>query len=124
MKLFLVLACVALATAAPKHQLVRRSEPDGKNVEILRYDNENDGLGSYKFGFELSDQTKREEQGELKNAGSENEFIAVKGSYSWVDQDGQLYTVNYVADENGFQPTIEQSKGGAIPSAVLAAFTG
>ncbi|CAG9560420.1 unnamed protein product [Danaus chrysippus] len=122
MKLFLVLACVALATAAP--QQLSRSEPDGKNVEILRYDNENDGLGSYKFGFELSDQTKREEEGELKNAGSENESIAVKGSYSWVDKDGQVYTVNYVADENGFQPTIEQSNGGAIPPAVIAAFSG
>lgn len=46
----------------------------------------------------------REEEAELKNVGAENESIAVRGSVSWVAPDGQTYTLNYVADENGFQP--------------------
>jgi hypothetical protein len=55
--------------------------------------------------FEQSDGQKRDEQGEVRNAGSENEAIAVRGSFSFVADDGQTYTVTYVADENGFQPS-------------------
>lgn len=55
--------------------------------------------------FEQSDGQKRDETGEVKNVGAENEFVAVKGSFSFVAEDGQTYTVTYIADENGFQPT-------------------
>lgn len=56
------------------------------------------------FSYEISDGTKREEKGELKNAGTDEAAIAVRGSISWVATDGQTYTLNYVADENGYQP--------------------
>lgn len=56
------------------------------------------------FSYETSDGVSRQEEAELKNAGSENEAISVRGSYSWTAPDGQVYTVNYIADENGFQP--------------------
>lgn len=36
----------------------------------------------------------------LKNAGS----ISVQGTVSWIGPDGEHYTLNYLADENGFQP--------------------
>lgn len=55
------------------------------------------------FSVETSDGQYRQEQAELKNAGSEQQSIAVRGSYSYTI-DGVTYTVNYVADENGFQP--------------------
>lgn len=74
--------------------------------------------------FDQSDGQKHVQDGELRNAGSEDEFIAMKGSYSWVGPDGVTYTVNYVADENGYQPTIEQGPGGAVPSAVVASLLG
>ena len=57
------------------------------------------------YSFEQSDGQKREEQAELKNIGTENEAISVRGSFSFVGDDGQTYTVNYIADENGFQPS-------------------
>jgi len=53
---------------------------------------------------ETSDGKRHQEEGELKNAGTENEAMVVRGSYSYVGDDGQTYTVNYIADENGFQP--------------------
>ncbi|CAO1321848.1 unnamed protein product [Diamesa hyperborea] len=94
MKLLIVLAfCIAAALAAPA------------DVEILRNDFENIGVDGYKFGFEQSDGQKREETAELKNVGTENEAISVRGSFSFVGDDGQTYTVTYVADENGFQPS-------------------
>ncbi|XP_049866004.1 endocuticle structural protein SgAbd-6-like isoform X3 [Pectinophora gossypiella] len=77
-------------------------------------------LGSY----EQSDGNKRNEQGELKNAGTDDEGIVMRGSYSWVGPDGITYTVNYIADENGFQPQIEQGRGDAAPPGVVASILG
>lgn len=58
----------------------------------------------YVCRYETSNGIAAQEEGQLKNAGTENEAIAVHGSYSWVAPDGQQYTVHYVADENGFRP--------------------
>lgn len=35
----------------------------------------------------------------------EADIIVHTGSYSYTDPEGNIITVNYVADENGFQPT-------------------
>lgn len=56
------------------------------------------------YSYETSDGVSRQEEAELKNAGSENAFLAVRGTVTWVAADGQSYTLNYVADENGYQP--------------------
>lgn len=62
--------------------------------------------------YETSDGTSAQEQGELRNAGSENEAIAVRGQFTYVGDDGVTYTVTYIADENGFQP-----QGAHLPKA-------
>lgn len=50
------------------------------------------------------DQQKREEKGEQQLLpGAERSTLVVRGSYSYVVGD-TTYTVNYVADQNGFQP--------------------
>ncbi|XP_017470791.1 PREDICTED: larval cuticle protein 8-like [Rhagoletis zephyria] len=86
-------ALFAVALAAPPQQ----------QVEIVRQDSDVQPEG-YRFGYATSDGTQHDEEGQLKNVGSEDEAIVVRGSYSFVGDDGQTYTVNYVADENGFQP--------------------
>ncbi|XP_055373367.1 flexible cuticle protein 12-like [Condylostylus longicornis] len=85
---------------------------DPKDATVVRYDNDNIGVDGYKFGVETSDGKKHDESGQLKNVGSEQEGIAVQGSFSYVGDDGQTYSVSYVADENGFQP-----QGAHIPVA-------
>lgn len=45
----------------------------------------------------------------MKNVGSDNESLAVQGAYTYVDADGQTISVEYVADENGFQPKGDRS---------------
>ncbi|XP_023294737.1 larval cuticle protein 65Ag1-like [Lucilia cuprina] len=62
------------------------------------------GPESFQYAYATSDGVEAQAQGQLNNVGTEQEALAVKGSYSFVADDGQTYTVNYVADENGFQP--------------------
>lgn len=47
----------------------------------------------------------KSEKGEIKNAGTDKESLVVTGSYSYIGDDGRTYSVNYIADENGFRPS-------------------
>lgn len=96
MKFLIVFACLIVAALA--------APPSSIDVQVLKNVFTND-VNSYNFGFEQSDGQTRQEQGEVRNVGLENESISVRGSFSFVSDDGQTYTVTYVADENGFQPS-------------------
>ncbi|XP_055627224.1 larval cuticle protein 65Ag1-like [Toxorhynchites rutilus septentrionalis] len=74
-----------------------------KDAQTLRYDNDH-GVGGYSYAVETSNGIQQQEQAELRNFGPETSAIVVRGSYSFTADDGQVYTVNYIADENGFQP--------------------
>lgn len=56
------------------------------------------------YRFDTSDGIHRDEKGELKDRGTEDEAIIVHGSFSFPGADGVVYTVKYTADENGFHP--------------------
>ncbi|RLU27611.1 hypothetical protein DMN91_001415 [Ooceraea biroi] len=107
MKLIVAFAAVvAVALAAPQGRL------QDQVVLVKETPSDNIGLDGYQFGYELSNGESRQESAQLVNAGQENESIAVRGSYSWVDPATNVrYTVNYVADENGFHP-----EGAHLPS--------
>lgn len=62
--------------------------------------------------YQSSDGKSASEEGVLKNIGSENEALEVRGSFSYLGDDGVVYTVNYIANENGYQP-----QGAHLPSA-------
>ncbi|XP_068631142.1 flexible cuticle protein 12-like [Battus philenor] len=105
MKLFIVVALfVAAAMAAP-------ANPDGE-AQIVRFSNDNIGVNGYNFDFETSNGIRQSEVGEVKNLGLENESLGVRGQYSYVGDDGKLYEIVYVADEEGFKPV-----GAHIPQA-------
>ena len=92
MKFLIVLALAFTAVLAA---------PPAADVTVLRSDFNNDPQTGYNFAFEQSDGQTRDETGEVRNLGAEDEFVAVRGSFTFVADDGQTYTVNYVADENG-----------------------
>ncbi|XP_045494051.1 flexible cuticle protein 12-like [Colias croceus] len=99
MKSFVVFAlCVVAALAAPP------TTNDG-DAQILRYESDNIGVGPYAYTLETSNGISAQENGQLKNVGSENEALEVRGQFSYPGPDGVLYTVTYVANENGFQPS-------------------
>ncbi|XP_065171660.1 flexible cuticle protein 12-like [Atheta coriaria] len=97
MKVFVLLAAIAaVALAAPQGA--------DKDATILKSELDNIGVDGYNYAYETSNGISQSEQGQLINAGTENEAIAVRGQYSYVGPDGVTYTVTYIADENGFQP--------------------
>ncbi|XP_026739768.1 cuticle protein 3-like [Trichoplusia ni] len=68
-----------------------------RNAAILRYDNNNDGE-TYAYAYETENGIVAEENGVATNG------VQAQGGYSYTGDDGQVYSVRYTADENGFQP--------------------
>ncbi|XP_058830081.1 cuticle protein CP14.6-like [Topomyia yanbarensis] len=85
-KLFVFTALVALAAA---------QNPDAE-AQILAQESVVNPDGSYQYKYETSNGIAAQESG----IGGQS----ATGSYSYTGQDGVQYSVNYVADENGFQP--------------------
>ena len=59
------------------------------------------------YSYESANGIKVEEAGEQKQVGEkpEEKGTVSKGSYSYTSPEGTVITVNWVADENGFQAT-------------------
>lgn len=74
---------------------------------ILRYNNQNNGDGSYEFDFETENKISQKEVGHLENIGTDSESNVVQGAYSYVAPNGQTVAVNYIADENGFRTSAD-----------------
>ncbi|XP_017070737.1 larval cuticle protein 65Ag1-like [Drosophila eugracilis] len=88
---FVALFAVALAVSIDADATILKQDSDVGPVQ-------------YNYGYETSNGVSAQEAGQLLNAGSDHESIAVKGSYQYVGDDGVTYSVSYIADENGFQP--------------------
>merc|ERR1711973_1069206 len=99
MKLVILFALLAVAAAAPQQAVLRSSEarmnPDG----------------SYKFSYEIDDDTRVVESGEQKQITVVDSGTVSRGQYTFVSE-GVRYTVDWVADENGFV-----AKGDHLPRA-------
>ncbi|CAG9769046.1 unnamed protein product [Ceutorhynchus assimilis] len=59
--------------------------------------------GNYNWSFELADGTKAEQVASVKTV-DEEKVEDIKGSYSYVDPDGNTHSVQYIANEHGFFP--------------------
>ncbi|XP_075981135.1 uncharacterized protein LOC142979829 [Anticarsia gemmatalis] len=68
-----------------------------RNAAILRQDNSNDGE-TYSYAYETENGIYAEESGVATNG------VQAQGGYSYTGDDGQVYSVRYTADENGFVP--------------------
>ncbi|XP_030757656.1 larval cuticle protein LCP-22-like [Sitophilus oryzae] len=70
--------------------------------------------GSYHYSFETENGINQQQSGEPRQIGKEIGIVA-QGSASWTDSEGNGHQLNYVADENGYQP---QSPDIPVPPAV------
>merc|ERR1711972_1237623 len=101
--MLLVALFVAVAAAYPQELTVEYKEP----IAITKYGSVSDETGKYSYNFEGANGIKLSEQGEQKHFGDKLEEgygSVARGSYSY-ELEGVTYTINWVADENGFQPT-------------------
>ncbi|CRK99894.1 CLUMA_CG013197, isoform A [Clunio marinus] len=80
-------------------------------IPIIRQEQEQNVDGSYKYAYETGNGIIAEEEGYLKNAGTEDEAQVKQGKYSYTSPEGQLIEITYIADENGFR-----AEGDSIPT--------
>ncbi|XP_060517117.1 endocuticle structural glycoprotein SgAbd-8-like [Cylas formicarius] len=81
-------------------------------IPIIRFDKEQGSDGSYKAAYETGNNIIAQEEGFLKDLGpdpdSEGGTLNAQvqqGSYTYTSPEGQIITVNYIADEKGFHPS-------------------
>ncbi|KAG5668514.1 hypothetical protein PVAND_016453 [Polypedilum vanderplanki] len=67
-----------------------------------------DGAGNFAYNYETSNQIKADAKGSPKEIpdadGKPQQGEVQQGSFSFVAPDGQTYSVQWIADEKGFQP--------------------
>ncbi|KAF2891542.1 hypothetical protein ILUMI_14631 [Ignelater luminosus] len=103
--LIVLVPLLAIALTAPQH-----SNLSDADATISRYENNLEADG-YNFAFETSNGISREETATIKNIGTDDEAIEIRGNYSYIDVNGKKVTVTFVADENGYRPkTVISSK--------------
>ncbi|CAH1644298.1 unnamed protein product [Spodoptera littoralis] len=94
--IIVALALVAVAAAIPVDE-----------TEIVNQFFDQKPDGSYVSEFETTNGIQRKEEGVLKEALDEenipHKFVAVSGVISYVNPDGEVETIRYVADENGYR---------------------
>uniref|UniRef100_W8AH96 Endocuticle structural glycoprotein SgAbd-2 n=1 Tax=Ceratitis capitata TaxID=7213 RepID=W8AH96_CERCA len=81
------------------------------NAVILKQGFDLNPDGSYTYNYETSNGIRADEAGYLKNPGTQVEAQVMQGSYSYTGPDGVLYTITYIADENGYR-----AEGAHIPT--------
>lgn len=95
-------ALIVITTASPASRIIEKEE---KPVQVLRQDYEVNSDGSFVNNYETEDGTIVQQRGLIKNLGDEEkQALEIRGSYQYVGDDGYVYKVNYVANEDGFQP--------------------
>uniref|UniRef100_A0A336LN18 CSON013508 protein n=1 Tax=Culicoides sonorensis TaxID=179676 RepID=A0A336LN18_CULSO len=73
-------------------------------IRIVRMKSISDIDGNYNYMYESENGIRMQEQGFVKQGEKKEDHINVaQGSYSYTSPEGMPITVNYIADENGFQ---------------------
>ncbi|XP_017785779.1 PREDICTED: endocuticle structural glycoprotein SgAbd-2-like [Nicrophorus vespilloides] len=95
---FLLLSAISYAT----------SQRYGNNIPIIKYNYDPRPDGSYTYEYETGNGIVANENGYPKGSDSQ----VKQGSYSYTGPDGNRYTINYIADEDGFR-----AQGAHLPTA-------
>lgn len=94
MKSIVLLCLVAAALARPAE------EP----VPIVAQEMSVDPDGKFHWSYESADGTKQVQNGELRVLDKDVTAEIHQGSFEYKGDDGQVYSITYTADENGYHP--------------------
>lgn len=76
-------------------------------AQILRSESVLNLDGSYQYLYETDNGLNVKEQGQPKEIdGSDDVAMQVQGGYEYTAPDGAVISMSYIANENGFQPTV------------------
>ncbi|XP_037780421.1 cuticle protein AMP1A-like [Penaeus monodon] len=100
MKIVILAVLSAVAVAAPQSYGAPQSRSDAQEVPILRDERVIEDDGRYNFDVETGNGILRSESGSPGSEGAINSA----GRFAYTAPDGTPVQVQFVADENGFQP--------------------
>ncbi|EAT45452.1 AAEL003225-PA [Aedes aegypti] len=92
-------------SAGAKKSSFGSGSSNGQNVGVKEDTRELNEDGSYFYKVLSDNDIEFSETGRVENLGADASAMRVKGYYEFVGDDGVRYRVDYIADENGFQPT-------------------
>jgi len=102
MKYFAVFAVLFGVAAAQQF----RATQSANEIVITRSESENNGDGTFRWVSELSDGTKLQQSGYVKDGPDpENPIQVIEGAYSYTSPEGEQISLTYIADERGFLPS-------------------
>ncbi|XP_029662727.1 endocuticle structural glycoprotein SgAbd-3-like isoform X2 [Formica exsecta] len=58
----------------------------------------------YSYNYNIDTGIQIQESGYLNHIGTDKEALEARGSYGYIDNEGNFFSVLYTANENGFQP--------------------
>jgi hypothetical protein len=94
---------LCLVQARPQHPLPGIPGHVNPPIPIISQRSEASPDGSsYAYAYETANGIKSEQIGQFTATGPEEGVLRVQGSEAHVGDDGQTYSVQYTADENGF----------------------
>ncbi|KAI9583789.1 endocuticle structural glycoprotein ABD-4-like [Glossina fuscipes] len=99
-----LIAMLSLAAAVPQRLQRPVVVSPGDQIPILRQEQEVNFDGSYKYSYETGNGITAEEQGYLKNPGSQAEAQVAAGFFAYTSPEGIPIRLSYNADEEGFVP--------------------
>lgn len=114
------LLTITLLLVALNYSSARPQPPPAKSAAvdpIVSFSQSNDGAGNFQYAYETGSGIKENASGTLKDVKvpktdasgqvvgeKDGKALVQTGQYSYTAPDGQLITLTYTADENGFQP--------------------